>query len=115
MFSSVKKRSGDFEKFRKEKLQKSIASALKDAQHSDESAQVLRHVLKSLEKHPHIAPTTAYLKSLVEETLLDMHLAHAAKEYALFDTKQEGDTFTHFFSTHKADIHANGLTVLQKR
>ncbi|MSR86385.1 adenosylcobalamin-dependent ribonucleoside-diphosphate reductase [Candidatus Woesearchaeota archaeon] len=116
MFSSVKKRSGEFERFDKHKLQKSIAQAMKDVKHLDESVSVFHNVLKVLEKHPHIAPTTDYLKKLVEEVLLDMDLAQVAKEYALFDTKtQDTNHFKHFFHNEHTELSANAHTVLQKR
>lgn len=116
MFSSVKKGSGEFERFRKDKLQRSIARAMKDAKHPDESDAVVQKVLKVLEQHPHIAPTTNYLKKLVEEVLLDMHLEHVAKEYALFDLKnQDMHHFKDYFQNEHTQLGKNARIVLQRR
>ncbi len=116
MFSSVKKRDGEFERFDKHKLQKSIAQAMKSVKYHDQSAAVLGNTLRILEKHPHIAPTTDSLKKLVEEVLLDMNLAQVAKEYALFDTNtQNAQHFKHYFEKEGSELTANALTVLQKR
>ncbi len=116
MFSSVKKRDGEFERFRKEKLQKSIAKAMHDAKHPDVSVDVLKTLLKTLTKHPHIELTTNYLQKIVEDTLIHMKLKDVAKEYVLFETKQHTlESIKHYFQKEELYLSANALTVLRKR
>src|SRR3989344_5736297 len=92
MFSYVKKRDGEFERFHSEKIHRSLQKAMHVAEHIDISKDIVKKVLAALSKAPYISPNTIYIQSIVEDVL------------------------KHYFGKQETyELSANALGVLQKR
>lgn len=116
MFSHVKKRDGEFERFEVDKLQTSLSRAMKDAGVKDSSASILQKVLVQLQKHPKISPSTEHIRKLVEEILLEEKLPSVAKAYIFHTQRSAESELQHYFGKQQEmHLNRNALTVLQKR
>jgi len=118
MFSYVKKRDGEFERFHSEKIHRSLQKAMHAAEHIDISKYIVKKVLVALSKAPYISPNTIYIQSIVEEVLLEEGLKSVAKHYVLYRTKEHHreDVLKHYFGKQETyELSANALGVLQKR
>ncbi len=118
MFSYVKKRGGEFERFHNEKIHQSIKKAMHAAGHHDVSTDIEKKVLTALSKAPKISPSTYYIHNLIEEILLEEGLKTVAKHYSLYKTKEHHreDVLKHYFGKQEhLDLSPNAVCVLQKR
>ncbi len=117
MFSHVKKRDGEFERFQIEKLRNSIARAMKDAGHKDTSKETVHKILLKFKNRIRVSPYTEDIRKFVEEVLLEEKLHHVAKAYIFYmKRKNPEETLQHYFGKkQELSLGRNAYTVLQKR
>ncbi|MEM3238159.1 MAG: ribonucleotide reductase N-terminal alpha domain-containing protein, partial [Thermoplasmata archaeon] len=122
MISLVRKRSGDYVLYSRQKIVDAILKALKSTEEIESPEKVCEKLGESVEKKllqqfQNSVPSVENIQDLVEETLMEANLVKTAKAYILYRQKRKEIREIKYMYGIKDDLklNVNAIKVLESR
>jgi len=122
MISLVRKRSGDYVLYSRQKIVDAILKALKSTEETETPEQVSEKLGEAVEQKlfqqfQNSVPSVENIQDLVEETLMEANLVKTAKAYILYRQKRKEIREIKYMYGIKDDLklNVNAIKVLEAR